>query len=100
MAPWRSMTLDFRRCRRSCSSSLPGKAANSGVLQPAGDRPLFLKVDDVHPGRPWEVGVEEALIIAGNKHTNMEATHRKEKQLESCSTFTKIKIDQIWRVVS
>lgn len=61
---------------------------------------MFLKVDDVHPGRPWEVGVEEALIIAGNKHTNMEATHRKEKQLESCSTFTKIKIDQIWRVVS
>lgn len=61
---------------------------------------MFFKVDDVHLGRPWDVGVEEALIIAGNKHTNMEVTQREETQLEFCSMFTKIKIDQIWREVS
>lgn len=60
------MTLDRRRWRRSCSSSLPGKAASSGVLQSAGDRPLFFKEDDVHPWRTRETGVEAALILAGD----------------------------------
>lgn len=65
-AAWRSMTLDLRRWRRSCSSSLPGKAASSGVLQPAGDRPLFFREDDDQPGRTRETGVEAALILAGD----------------------------------
>lgn len=62
VAVWRSMTLDLLRWRRSCSSSLPGKAASSGVLQAAGDRPLFFK-EDVHPWRTRETGVEDALML-------------------------------------
>lgn len=94
-AAWRSMTLDLRRWRRSCSSSLPGKAASSGVLQAAGDRPLFFKEDDVHPGCTRETGVEAALMLAGDKYTKTEATcwhkcHLQEKQLALCSIFGKI----------
>lgn len=36
------------------------------MLQAAGDRPLFFKEDDVHPGRTRETGVEAALILGGN----------------------------------
>lgn len=64
VADWRSMTLDLLRWRRSCSSSLPGKADSSGVLQAAGDRPLPCREDDGHPGRTRDAGVEAALILA------------------------------------
>lgn len=91
VAAWRSMTLDLRRWRRSCSSSLPGKAASSGVLQAAGDRPLFFKEDDVHPARTWETGVEAALILTGDEYTNTEAVcwhrsklHLKENSSDQC----------------
>lgn len=68
------MTLDLLRWRRSCSSSFPGKADSSGVLQPAGDRPLFFKEDDIHPGRTRETGVEAALIFAGDRKRRLDWT--------------------------
>lgn len=64
VAACRSMTLDLLRWRRSFSSSLPGKAASSGVLQAAGDRPLLWMIkDDGHPGWTREMGVEDVLIV-------------------------------------
>jgi len=67
LADWRSMTRDRRLWRLSFSSSLPGKAARSGVLQEAGDMLLLLCFRD---GVRWSTrgtGVEEALIVAAEK---------------------------------
>ncbi|TNN77647.1 hypothetical protein EYF80_012237 [Liparis tanakae] len=50
-------------------------AVSSGVLQDAGDRPLFFKEDDIHPGRIRETGVEAALILAGDKETQSQSLH-------------------------
>lgn len=40
------------------------------MLQAAGDRPLFFKEEDVHPGRTREMGVEAALILARDRETS------------------------------
>lgn len=65
------MTLDLRRWRRSFSSSLPGNTASGGVLQTTGDRPLFFREDDGHPGWTREMGVEEVLILPAGRHLNV-----------------------------
>lgn len=43
------------------------------MLQAAGDRPLFFKEDDGHPGCTREMGVEDVLILSGGtSFGNME----------------------------
>lgn len=41
------------------------------MLQAAGDRPLFFKEDDGHPGCTRGTGVEDALILPAEKDAGM-----------------------------
>ena len=77
---------------------MPGKAASSGVLAAAGDRSLLFKEDDVHPAGIRAMGVEAALILAGDTQTHnhlhdIGASFTFKKHSEDyVSRFGKIKI--------
>lgn len=77
---WSPMILDLRRWRRSCSSSLPGKAVSRGELVVAGDRPFPFMEEDGHPGWTLDRGVEAALILTREKEISF---HLKKKWLWS-----------------